>query len=114
MHKCHGLHFGIWLAIVIRPTSSSYFLCPDSFANQPQIIPLLGSGSLLGGVTAELLLGLSLDGALGLEDGGGTGDGGLTEVGAVTSPGDVVGNVLVGPEVKEWWLVQLLFADQTG
>lgn len=101
MHKCHGLHFGIWLAIVIRPTSSSYFLCPNSFTRQPHIIPLLGSSSLLGGVTAELLLGLSLDGALGLEDGGGTGNGGLTEVGAVTSPGDVVGNVLVGPEVEE-------------
>lgn len=63
--------------------------------------PLLGSGSLLGSVTAELLLGLGLDGALGLEDGGGTGDGGLTEVGAVASPGDVVGNVLVGPETRQ-------------
>lgn len=113
MHKCHGLHFGIWLAIVIRPTrQAQYFLPQDSLhLSTTHHSFLLGSGSLLGGVTAELLLGLRLDGALGLEDGGGTGNGGLTEVGAVTSPGDVVGNVLVGPEAEKSWLVPLLFGE---
>lgn len=61
-----------------------------------QKYPLL-LGSLLGGVATQLLLRLSLNGALGFADGGGTGDGGFSEVRAVSRLGGGVGNVLVGP-----------------
>lgn len=77
-----------------RPTSTTH-LPPET----PAIINFLlgGSGSALGGVATELLLGLGLDGALGFPDGGGAGDGGLSEIRAVTTLGNVVGDVLVGP-----------------
>jgi hypothetical protein len=58
---------------------------------------LLGGGSLLGLVAAQLLLGGRLGRALRVADGRGALDGGLTEIGAVAVLGDLVGNGLVGP-----------------
>lgn len=83
------LVFGLLLSSVPRPARNTVQISLNN--------PLLGSSSLLGGVAAELLLGLGLDGTLGLQNGGGTGDGGLAEVGAVASLSDVVGDVFVGP-----------------
>lgn len=84
---------------VIRSArASQVFLSVNSLPKHNPVLPLLGGGgSLLGGVAAQLLLGLGLHGALGLEDGGSTGNSGLAEIGAVAATGDVVGDVLVGP-----------------
>jgi len=62
---------------------------------------LLGSGGgLLGLVATELLLGLGLDGLVGLLEGGGTLNGSGAEVSTVTVLGSLVGNSLVGPVRK--------------
>jgi hypothetical protein len=64
------------------------------------LILLSGGGGLLGLVATELLLGLGLDGLVGLLEGGGTLNGSGAEVSTVTVLGSLVGNSLVGPVRK--------------
>ena len=71
---------------------------PFSIFASYSLVLLGGSGGLLGLVATELLLGLGLDGLVGLLDGGSALDGGGAEVSTVRVLGSLVGNGLVGPE----------------